>query len=75
MEVHCNYLFGPSAYRLVPTLGQLWVEEGVEGIHTGVIVILLTSLHYQIHIKVDNLKQWQPHQNLQHMEKVIMSVL
>ena len=52
----CTHLPGPSTNRLISTLGQLRVEESVEGIHARVVVILLTSLHDQIRIEVDDLE-------------------
>lgn len=55
----CPHLLGPAPHRLVPVLGQLGIEEGAEGVHRGVVVPL-ASLHYEIHVEVDDLKHRGP---------------
>lgn len=50
------HLLGPAAHSRVTTLLQLWVEECVEHMNRWKVVLLAT-LHKQIHVKVDDLKQ------------------
>lgn len=50
------HFLSPAAYSTVTTLSQLGIEKRVEDINRWKVGLLAT-LHKQIHVKVDHLKQ------------------